>query len=1035
MNGLTRFSMKNVSAVFIMVAILFTAGLYTAGSLKEENMPNVTFPVVMVSTTYTGSPNDVMEKITKPLEEKLANVQDIESMSSNSSENSSRIMLKFESGVDIDKKKTDVEDQLAQASLPSSAGTPKASTFGNSDQATNYLVLYGENGLSQSDLDKYYQETIEPGIESINGLDHLDVIGARDTSLDIEMNADALQVYELSTSTVANAISAAVTASPVGSVEINGNDKSVRVTGKVQSIYDLENVEITTSSGKIVKLSQVAKVKAVNESKFVGRLDGQSAIGIILYKSESANAVEFSDAIQAKLESLKAAIPNISFKNVYDSAGEIKESITGLIREGVVGMLLASLMILLFLRNIRMTLIVLVSLPLSIFITLLLMYYFDLTLNSMTIGGIFIAIGRVVDDSIVVIENIYSSLSKANERNESVIKMATAQVARAITSSTLATVGVFAPMGMVTGMIGGFFKPFAITIAVALLSSLLVALTVIPMLAKLLVLKGNRIKHHDEQKRTTFMRRYEHVLHWCLKHRLITLLVTAAVFAGTLFMTVPNLKMSFLPSSKDSSTMYFQLKLPYSTSFEATNVKTKQIEEYLSTQKDSSGNPVFSFVESLVGYSGDDEKKVPYASQIYVEVNDKLDAAAVKTQIKAYILSELPKGSTVEPRSIGGGFGVSTTDFNYQLKGKNQVSLEKAAEQVKAKLQEFPELSEVSDNLSDSSTEVEIAVDQKSARAYGLNPSTVMTTAQNWVKEQSLGDITLDNVSYTTKVMLEQDDKNSVEKLGNIPFTTSDGKKVYLKEIAKVYEKPSASTIRREDQNQLVSVTAKINSADKSRVSMQVSMELRKMELPEGVTTAVRGVNTDMNESFRQLGIAMIAAVAVVYLIMVLAFGNAMAPLAILFSLPLAAIGGLIGLYITGTTLDVTSMIGFMMLIGIVVTNAIVLIDRAQQLREEGYVVRQALIEAGIVRLRPIIMTAGATVVALIPLAMGLSGEGTLIGKGLGIVVIGGLITSTILTLVIVPIVYELLEGMRNFILRLFHKGSDKDIPTMTMEG
>ncbi|MCS7461717.1 efflux RND transporter permease subunit [Paenibacillus doosanensis] len=1036
MNRLTHFSMKNVSALFIIMILLFGSGVYATSKLKVENMPNVSFPVVMVSATYTGSPKDVMEQVTEPLEKKLANIEDLDSMSSTSSENNARVILQFKQNVDTDKKKQDVESLLQEVQLPDSAGTPKASTFGASSMPSIYLVAYAENGMSQTELDKRYEDTIKPDLESVKGIDHLDSIGVRDTSLDIELDADALNAYGLTPPQVTSALRAAVTKSPIGSVEISGNDKSARVTGDIQSVYDIEQIEITTPKGDIITLDRVAKVKAITESNFSGRLDGKPAIAMILYKTGSANAVDFSNSVEKLKEQWKQSMPNAVFKTTYDGADEIKESINGMLREGVVGALLASFMILLFLRNVRMTLIVLVSIPLSILITLLLMWELGLTLNTMTLGGMFIAVGRVVDDSIVVIENIYTTLEKAQERKESVIVLATKQVAMAITSSTLATVGVFAPIGMVSGVVGGFFRPFAITLACALLSSLLVALTVIPMLAKLLVLRG-KVKHasHDQEKQGKFMTVYENVLHWSLTHRIKSLLLAALLFVGTLAATIPALGVSFLPDGKPSRTMYFVMKLPNETAFEATKEKTQELEQLLMDAKDSQGNKLFTYVEGLAGYNGNGDNRVAYAAQIYVEVNEQVDPDQVKEQAKQFILSELPAGSEVQPRGVGGGNGVSSTDFSYNLKGEDQTRLEEAAAIIKTKMEEFPELSEIEDSLSDGKTEVEIAVDQKKARAFGLTASSVRETASTWIQKQNLGDLKLDGVTYTTTVSMDKSDKNSLEKLGNIPLAGTGGQTVYLKEVAKISLVPGAVSLGRDDQKQLVRVTAKIKAEDKNAVSGKVSAALRSVELPDGVTREVRGVNEDINESFTQLFMAMAVAVFMVYLVMVLAFGNAAAPFAILFSLPLAAIGGLIGLVVTRQALNVTSMIGFMMLIGIVVTNAIVLVDRAQQLREEGYTVRHALIEAGKVRLRPIIMTAGATIMALFPLALGLSGEGALIGKGLGVVVIGGLITSTILTLIVVPIVYELIEEIKARISRLLHKADHSAAPTSTLEG
>jgi multidrug efflux pump subunit AcrB len=546
------------------------------------------------------------------------------------------------------------------------------------------------------------------------------------------------------------------------------------------------------------------------------------------------------------------------------------------------------------------------------------------------------------------------------------------------------------------------------------------------MLAKLLVLRGKSIKAHDPheeaKKQGRFMSMYESILKWTLINRFKTLLMVALVFIVTMVTTIPNLSLAFIPSGAASQTMYFQIKLPNETSLDATNEKSKELEKVLMTTKDSKGNQVFKFVEALVGYNGDAKQQTPYASQIYVEVNNNVDVSKVKNQVKDFILSELPKGSKVEPKELGGGGGVPTTDFQYSLKGNDQAQLELAAAKVKEKLQAIPELSEIQDNLSDGKTEVEIAVDRNKATSYGLSAAAVRDTARIWIQKQTLGDLKLDNQTYTTTVSMAEISKDSIEKLGNIPFTSSTGSTIYLKDMAKINEIQSAVSLSRENQKQLVKVTAKINSVDKSGISKKASASLSSITLPDGVSPEVKGVSADITSSFSQLFVVMAIAICIVYLIMVLAFGNASAPFAIMFSLPLAAIGGLIGLVVTREALSITSMIGFMMLIGIVVTNAIVLIDRAQQLRQDGYTVRHALLEAGKIRFRPIIMTAGATIMALVPLALGFSGEGALIGKGLGVVVIGGLFSSTVMTLVVVPIIYELMEDFKSRLSRMFNK-------------
>ncbi|MFE5320405.1 efflux RND transporter permease subunit [Paenibacillus sp. NPDC056579] len=1026
MDRLTHFSMKNVAAVFIIIALLMGGGLYSASTLKVENMPDVSFPVVLISTTYPGPPRDVMEEVTKPLEDKVANLEDLDTLTSTSSDNMSTIIVQLKQNADTDKRKQDIESLVQEVKLPATADRPKVSTFGFASIPAYYLAIYADNGMSQTELDKLYEDQIEPGFEAMQGIDHVDSVGSRETSMDIQLDADALNSFGLTPAQVTASLRNALSKGPIGSVDFDGNTKMARVTGDLDSLYNLEKMELTIGNGSTITLDQVAKIKAVTDATFNARFDGKPAIGIHLYKTKAANAVEFSDDADKLIEQWQQTMPGITFKSVYNSADQVKESVNGMLKEGISGALLASIMILLFLRNVRMTLIVLVSIPLSILITLLMMSQLGITLNIMTLGGMFIAVGRVVDDSIVVIENIYASLQKAHERNESVIKLATKQVSMAITSSTLATVGVFAPIGMVSGIAGEFFRPFAITLACALLASLLVALTVIPMMAKLLVLRGKSIAHHDETKRGRVQVFYEKVLQWCLNNRGKTLIASALILVLTLATVVPNLAVSFIPSADAERQMYYEIKLPYETSFESTDQQTKQIEAMLRDAKDSTGEPLFTYVEALVGYGGKTDQ-VAYQSEVYTEVNEKVDPEQVKKQYQELILNELPKGSEVTPRTLaGGGGGVSSTDFSYALKGDDQKQLEEAAALIKQQMQQFPELSEIEDSLSDSKTEVEIEVDQQKARQFGLSSAVIRDTARSWIAKDNLGDLRFDNILYTTTVELAKADKNSLEKIGKIPLKASNGNTVYLNEVAKIKEKQAPASLQREKREQVVTITAKIDDANKSGVSNKVSAALGSIQLPDGVSREVKGVSADIEESFSQLFVAMGAAVCIVYLVMVLAFGNAGAPFAILFSLPFAAIGGLLALLLTGESLNITSLIGFMMLIGIVVTNAIVLIDRAQQLRAEGYTVRHALVEAGMVRLRPIIMTAGATVVALIPLALGLT-KGTLISKGLAVVVIGGLTTSTLLTLVVVPVVYELIEAIKNKMRTWFRREKKAD--------
>jgi len=1021
MTKLTDFSMRNVAAMLILILLLTFGGIYAGSSLKMEMMPDISFPVVVVATNYQAPPKDVAEDVTKPLEKALSGLEGLKNMTSVSSDNYSQIILELESNKKPEDVKPDVEDLIANVKLPQRAERPKVMTFGFASQPSYYMAVYGKEGMTQAELNRIVKDVIEPAFSSIPGYDHMDTVGNQEATIDVKLDAGAINNYGLSPEGVSAQISAALTSSPAGVVDLNGTTQMVRVQSDLDTVYNLENLEIATPRGDVLLLKQIAKVEAINEAKFFTRLNGRPAVALHVYKTKAGNIVEFGDRIDALIEGWKTTQPDISFDKVFNATDLVKESINGMLREGLLGALLASVMILLFLKNVRMTLIVLVSIPLSLLIALLIMRSLDITLNIMTLGGLAIAVGRVVDDSIVVIENIYSHLKKTEARNESVIKYATKQVASAITSSTITTVGVFIPLGMVTGVIGEIFKPFALTLVSALLASLVVAVTVIPMLAKLLVLRSGTIRH-EEPKIGRILGMYRRTLQWSLRHRFVCLALAGTVFLATLVLSALFLPTAFMPASDSDRSMQFDIKLPNGTSMDATDLVAGNLETKLREMKDADGKPVFKFVETMVGYYYDDQQYSNRA-MYFAEVNKskKLDPTKVKDEVKRMFEQEVPKGSTVNAMLLSYGGDASNSTFSYSLKGDDALLLKQGAELIKEKMKEFPELTDVKDSLGDTKMEVEIAVDQSKLRRYGLTAGQLTQMVYSWLGKQDLGERRFGNETFKTTVQLDPLFKDSVDRIGQLMLRTPTGELVHLNEIAAVRQIEAPASIYRENQIQYVTVSAKIESKNTGGVSAKVSAALNAIELPSGISREVTGVSDDIQEGFQQLFVAMGASVLIVYFVMVLTFGNAGAPFAILFSLPLAAIGGLLGLFITRLTLDMTSMIGFLMLIGIVVTNAIVLVDRVQQLREEGLSTREALVEAGTVRMRPIIMTAGATIFALLPLALGLS-EGALISQGLAVVVIGGLITSTLLTLIIVPIAYDVIDRFKERVARRIHR-------------
>lgn len=1026
MNKLTDFSMKNVAAIIIISALLFITGVFSAMRIKQESMPDITVPMVFVTTSYTAPPKDVMEDVTKRLEKALKGLKGVKKITSSSEDNFSTITVELIHGHNPEKAKIEIDSALQNVDLPRGASRPKVSTFNNNSQPVYNLSINAKEGTNQQELNRIYKDNIEPTLSTMDGLGKLEGSGNEEATLEMKLNVNAINNYGLTPENVSNSIIAAVKSSPAGTAKFNGNDQMVRIKSDLDSIYNLENMKITAANGYTVRLKDIAKVVALSETKYMSRLNGQPLISVTLYKGQDVNEVKFADNIDKLISHWKNDYPNLTFTTVSNTANDIKKSINGMLKEGMMGAVLASVMILLFLKNIRMTLIVLVSIPLSILITLSIMSPLGITLNIMTLGGLTIAVGRVVDDSIVVIENIYGELNKAQERNESVIKLATAQVASAITSSTITTVGVFIPIAFVTGTIGDIFRPFAITIAVALMSSLVVALTVIPMLAKLMVLTSKKQTYHEEKPGNISLG-YKKILNWSLSNPVKTIIVAALTFIITIGGTVPFLPVTFIPDSKSDKQIQYEVKLPRDNSIETTNQVVKEIESMMSEAKDSIGAPAFTYIMVIVGRDSNSVEgtRVPYRAQFTVAVSKNTRAKTMVQEYKDKIFYLLPKGSEVEGSLLSSaGSGTSSAGFSYVLKGTDQNQLIAAAELVKTKMKEFPELREIKDSMSEKKSQVEVSVDQNKARLYGLSSDQITQSVGAWLAETTIGELRFDNVTFNTKVMLDEEYRNSIDKIGKFHIRTSNGTILYLNDVAKINLVDAPATITRQNQEQYVSVTAKIESNNKGGVSKKVEASLQTLDIPSTVRAEVQGVSEDIDEGFGQLVYAMIAAILIIYLVMVIAFGNASAPFVIMFSLPLAAIGGFLGLLIAKESINVTSLIGFLMLIGVVVTNAIVLIDRVQQLREVGHSVRNALIEAGMTRLRPIIMTAGATIFSLMPLALGFS-EGTVISKGLAVVVIGGLITSTMLTLLVVPVMYEIIESIKQRVSRNKKNHSD----------
>lgn len=767
-----------------------------------------------------------------------------------------------------------------------------------------------------------------------------------------------------------------------------------------------KSMSMSSPSGvdiKTIPLKDVATVSyGADKDVVMSRANGKNAVLISIKKTQDGNTVKVAQEVNKKLASLTKTLGhNVKSEVVYDASIAINNSVSGMVREGLLGALFAVIIILIFLRNWRATTIVAFSIPVSVLTALLSMKVFGITLNAMTLGGLTVAIGRIVDDSIVVVENIFRNIQEGAERTPEMIANATHEVSSAITASTITTVAVFLPLGFVSGIVGKIFMPFALTVTVALLASLLVALALIPVLAKYFLLHA---KVPAEKEPSKLEKKYEQILNWGLAHRARMIIGALVLFVASLAL-IPVIGTGFMP---DTAEKYMTVSVEYPEGTQATTVDKTVV----AIEKKVKAYPEVERFQTTIGAKADGSGSGNTAS-LFVKLKDidNFDSLISRTRKDLSPLASKKSGidiSVVKQQTAGMSGGLEVT-----FSGSNTQKIKASSERFMHEIKDVPNVANLENNLGTTRKQLNVKVNQAKAAKYGLSTAMIMGTVQARLSEQEEGTLDIDNQNIKVTYRTDDGSYATPEAIGDIKMTAPTGDTIAIKDVSEVKNVDTAVKVLTKNCTQYASVTGEITSEDSGKVISDVKAKLKEFKLPQGVTANVGGEAEMMSETFGQMGMAMGIAIFAVFLCLVLAFGEATAPFAILFALPLAAIGGLVGLWITGLPLDMPAMIGALMLIGIVVTNAVVFIDRVNQQLKRGMNRHDALLEAGRTRMRPILMTALATIIALVPLASGF-GEGSLVSRSLAVIVLGGMTSSTFLTLLIVPVLYDALESLRD---------------------
>ncbi len=1024
MSRLTRIALQNRSVVALAVVAVLVAGVFAAVSLKQELIPNLNFPYLTILTVDPGAAaTDVERDVTTPIEQAIKSSAAIKTLQSYSNDGLSIIMAEYEFGTDMDQAQSELQASVArvQPMLPQGAQAPTVAKFDFGSTPVVQLAVTSE--LPARQLALLLNTRVVPELQAISGVEAVTLSGAQTEQLLIELRPEAMTNGAVAPEAIVGAIQGANLAVGAGSLDSGSLVVPVTVRQAATTARAYRKLVIGPAGGSqstagagsaaAVRLGDIATVSvAPAPVTALTRTDGEPSVGISISKSRDGNTVRVASAIQDALPGIRAALgEQTTVTVVQDQATFITASIRSMWHEGFIGALFAVLVIWAFLRNWRSTIIAGVSIPLSVLGALIILWSRGDSLNMLTLGGLTIAIGRVIDDSIVVIENAYRHLQEGDDARTAAYT-ATREVAGAITASTLTTVAVFLPLGFIEGLSSEFFRPFAWTVTFALLASLLVALTVIPVMVTWLLNK-KLVGHREADDTTRIQRAYLPPLKWALSHKLVTLGLALIAFLGTMALA-PLLSTNLFDNSTQNTMTVIQ-QLPPGTSLETTSSAAEKIEAVLD---ETSGIEVYQVTMgstgSLFGPGGGTTASSSQAT-FTVTTDPEVDKMTVMDEVREGV-AQLDDVGTVtvsgEDSSMGTGSAVEV-----QVTADDPAVLSEANAQVLAAVENVDGLVDVKSSLSADRQQVAVQVDQEKATAAGVTAAAVGQYVTLITDGYPLGTVpsaggpipaTIAVPGFTVPP-LPGATAMVVEKL---PMPGTAGM-VPIGSIAKVAMVEAPVQITHVGARRTATISATVADNNIGAASGNVQTALDGVTLPEGAEWKLAGASQQTEDVFRTLGIAMVIAVMLVYIIMVATFRSLLNPLILLVSIPFAGVGAVILLLVTGTSLGMVGMIGALMLVGIVVTNAIVLLDLIEQFRRQGMAAYEAVIEGGRRRLRPILMTAFATILALTPMALGF-GEGSFLSAQLAIVVIGGLFSSTMLTLIIVPVLYLALDRLRS---------------------
>jgi HAE1 family hydrophobic/amphiphilic exporter-1 len=1017
-SNLAVLSLKNRALIALITIVAAVFGGLALTSLKQELIPSIEFPQLVIVSTYPGaSPEVVSNDVSVPIETAIQGVSGLESTSATSTTNASIIQASFTYGTNL----ATAEQKITQAinriksQLPADID-PNVISASIDDFPVIQLAVTGYDDAES--IQSQLETTIVPEIEDVAGVNAAQIVGGVGQRVTITPDQAALAEAGYSPQAIRDALDQNGVLFPGGEITEDGETLTVQTGAKITSVDEIAALPLVPSDARQFESGPrtIADVATVEQNQdpitTISRVNGEPALTIAVTKLPAANTVDVSRGVLAVLPELEDSLGGATFTVVFDQAPYIQESIDTLAKEGLLGLFFAVLVILVFLMSVRATLVTAISIPTSVLITFIGIQAFGYSLNILTLGALTISIGRVVDDSIVVIENIKRHYVGEAKKLPSILR-AVREVASAITASTITTVAVFLPIAFVGDVTGELFRPFALTVTIAMSASLFVALTIVPVLAywflrpgkPILDAQGREIDAEDPAAPPSRLQKsYLPILGWTLRHSWVTLGLAVLVLVGTVA-AAPFMKTNFLGDS-GQNTFTMTQDIGAAPSLDAEDAASEQVEavlleiEGIETVQVSIGSSGSALRDAFTGGGSG----ITYS----ITTDPGVDQVALREQVQAEV-AELDDAGTITVAGGGGGFGSS--DIEIDVTAPDSATLQEATDAVVDAVTGAEGIGQVSSNLAASLPYIAVVVDREQAAALGLSEVAVGAIVSGAMQPQSIGTVEIDDTTLTV-YLAASSTPATLDELRELTVPSATGP-IPLEEVASVEESEGPTSITTEGGQRTATVTVTPSTDDLTAASGSVGTALADVDLPDAADASLGGVISQQQDAFTQLGLALLAAILIVYIVMVATFKSLRQPLLLLISVPFAATGAILLQIITGVPLGVASLIGVLMLIGIVVTNAIVLVDLVNQYREKGLSAHDATIAGGSRRLRPILMTALATIFALTPMALGITGQGGFISQPLAIVVIGGLVSSTVLTLLVLPTLYNLVEGAK----------------------